>query len=340
MKTTDALIDVFRRGGLREAANAYQRATQRGPLARAGAAALENLVPVRALCTALLRYDADVGAHGIGAGSRRMLEEWGVRPRYEMHPRTWQVLAEEPFLAFGNHACGLEPALFNALLVREDVYFLAGDFVASVGPHLARMVLPLARTGGGGPAPRGVRDRTLAAVEQAVWPVRDDFAARRANAAQLACAARLIAGEGGGVHLFPSGSLQQDAPWRPGAGHLVRLLLRARAAEPGGRPVHLVPMVYGVRDAHLLASRLPGPRSALRAAARLRLAYADPGPYVYADAPVPLDALTPAGPTGAATAVELTARLHRIWAEARDNAARAIPGWRAAPAELRPEGTR
>lgn len=331
----DEMIDAFHRDGLRAATDVYLRATRRGPLSRAGARIVESVLPVTELCTALLRYDAAIGTWGVGPGSRAMLEEWDLQPRCELHPDTWRVLDHEPFLAFGNHACGLEPALFNALLTRTDIHYLAGDFVARVGPNLARVVLPLARPDSPAPTPAGLRARALDAVERALWPARDDFAARRANAAQLARAGRLIGSGGAGVHVFPSGSLHPGAPWQPGIGHLVRSLARARGTQSSTRPIHLIPMVYGVRDAHLLAARVLGAHPGMRAAARLRLAVRDPGPYVYADAPVPLDVFLPPGDPLPPPAV-LAERLRELWLRARAGADRAIPGWRSAGSVLGP----
>src|SRR5450631_2207247 len=68
-------------------------------------------------------------SRGLGPGSRQALERWNLFARLEMHGAARHVLQNGPFLAFGNHPAGVEVAFFNALLDREDVFFLGGAHV-------------------------------------------------------------------------------------------------------------------------------------------------------------------------------------------------------------------
>ncbi|MEO3923320.1 hypothetical protein ABGB07_05605 [Micromonosporaceae bacterium B7E4] len=321
--STDQLIAAFHDGGLSTALSEYQRQRWRRP----GLAALEAFVPLGDIGAELVRFTAEIARDGVGPASRAALHRWQLEPRFELHPAAWARFDQGAFLAFGNHVAGIEAALFGAAQTRPDVYHLAGAFVATACPELGDRLLLLQHAGPrrtGRQAP--LRERALAAVEDAVWPPRPESA--RDNLGTLARAAELIADHGAGVHVFPAGSMHRDAPWQPGIGWLVRRLLWRRPEQP----VALLPVVYGLSDAHLAASALFRRRPHVRGLARLVLALVGGPPYLYAPAPVPLDAF---GVRAGATSREVTEALFALWTTARAEAARAIPGWRDAAAAFR-----
>jgi hypothetical protein len=323
---------VLRDDGLVTAYEAYQELQLSKVRFRLISGIVEIFLPVSHICRELLYFDRQVQERGPGPASRVALGRWHVQPRYELAGAAWRVLADEPFLAFGNHVTGLEPALFSALLARDDVFHLAGSFVARIGPGIGPFILPLHRRGLNGreAASAGIRNRVLNKVDSIVWPPSADYQASRQNLAMLSHAADLIA-NGGGVHVFPSGSMLAEAIWQPGIGHLVRQL--AQRARGGSRPVYLVPLVYGVCDAHVVASRLYPRRSVLRLASRLQVALSLGPPYVYAPPPINLadlgiDARTPAN--------AITARLFELWTRAQADARHTIVRWPKVAPHLRP----
>jgi hypothetical protein len=224
--------------------------------------------------------------------------------------------------------------MFGALLTRDDVVYLAGSFVAHLGPGINASVLPLHRTGPSvhAPAARDLRTRVLNRVDTILWPARSDFQARRENLATLRRAADVIT-QGGGVHLFPTGSMSAAAAWQPGIGHLARLL--AHRPSQDGRPVYLVPLVYGVSDAHVEASRIFPRRSLTRLAGRLQVGLLAGPPYVYAPPPVDLSDLdiTPRTP-----APVITRMLFEVWEQARADAERTFARWPNLAPHLQPHG--
>lgn len=314
------LADAFLERGLDDALALHAELRRRDRSFGLASRAVELAVPVRDIGAELLRVDRDIGELGLGAAFRGALGRWGVVPRYEIPGATWRVLRDEPFLAIGNHVNGLEVAMFSALFTRRDVYHLAGSFVGSVGPHISRLILPLHSTGEQTP-PHGARDRLFHSIGSLVWPVRAGGGALRENYATLQRAADLIACDGAGVQVFPAGTVSRGAAWLPGAGHLVKQILRRQEES---RPVSLVLFTYGVSDVHLLASALFRRRPLLRAAARMRIATWLGAPYVYASPPLPLASL---GITARTPAAEVTASLFRKWSELDAAARHAIPRW-------------
>jgi hypothetical protein len=311
---------AYAEGGLRTAHDRYQRARRERLRLRLLAAGIEALLPVSRLCAELLYYDEVIGTHGTGGGSRLALDRWGLTPRYELAGGAWRALSDGPFVAFGNHVTGVEAALFNSLFARCDIAHLAGTFIGRVGANLGRLVLPVHNTDDRVRyVPTSRRGRGLAAVEALIWPHRDDFAAKRENLATLRRTADMVVTGRAGVHLFPAGSMDRQAPWRSGIGHLVRYMLRIDGAEQ----VRLVPLVYGITDAHLLASRLFR-RHPVRLLGRLRRLPYPPAPYVYAPEPMGLCDL---GFDGRTPPERITGVLHERWVRARGQAATALAGW-------------
>lgn len=312
------LAQVFLERGLAEALDCYQALRRRDWPFRLASGAVESVLPLQHIGDELLRLDQEIGAAGLGPASRALLARWGLAPRYELPGETWRVLRDGPFLAIGNHVNGLEVAMFCALFSRPDVYHLAGSFVGMVGPHMSERILPLA-----GPGRReqrgGMRTWTLDRIEAMIWPAPSG--SMRANLAVLSRAAGLVAEQGAGVQVFPTGSMNPRASWLAGVGHLAKQIARRQSAQ---RPVSLVFFAYGVRDAHLASSRLFARRPVTRGAARLLVDGWLGPPSVYASPPIPIGSL---GITARTSPPAITALLHQRWLELEADARRAMPAW-------------
>lgn len=326
MGQLDVLASAFREGGLRPALAVHRLLHRRSLRYAIAAAPIEASIPIEDVCTELTRLGDEVARLGIGPACRVAMRRWEIDPVVVVHPRVWDLMEESPFLAFGNHVTGLEAAVFSSLAARPDLYHLAGTFVATASPGLASVLLTLDNPADDAPAPgRPLRERMLRAVEEAIWPRPADGGGPRRNLATLRRAADLISG-GAGVHMFPAGAMHPGSPWQPGLGWLVRRL----RSEPAGDVPSVVPLVYGMSDAHLAASALFRRRPWIRALARAVVELSGPL-SLYAPAPVRVDRLG-IGPHS--TSGEVTATLHDLWRSAHAEAARAIPRWRRAPAVL------
>jgi hypothetical protein len=362
MSHLDALAAAFHDGGLPAALATHQRQRRSSLRYAAATAPLDACVPLADVCDQITRLGDDAVRRGLGPAARAALRRWELDPVVVVHPRAWELLEKGPFLAYGNHVTGLEAAVFSSLSDRPDLYHVAGTFVAAAAPGLAPMLLtvggparddrsgerrtkrndepgerqaarndepgerqaaedaePFRRRAVRDGGRRPVRERLLREVERAVWP-----ASPRGNLGTLQRAAELI-GDGAGVHVFPAGTMHPGSPWQPGAGWLVRRLLRERHGA------YLFPVVYGISDAHLAASALFRRRPVTRALARAAVALTGPL-SIYVPAPVRIGRL---GAEPQDSSRVITELLLGRWRAARAEAAAAIPGWRAAPATLR-----
>jgi len=240
-----------------------------------------------------------------------------------MHGSAWTVLESRPFLAFGNHPAGIEVAFFNALLNRDDVYFVAGDFAKHAFPTMVGQVVAVdnATARVHADSPPGMRDRFLHGVETPLSKRGDPPAAKVQNQRAIERVAELIGHQGAGVHLFPAGSSRSEASWRRGIGQIVGDLVRRGSSAA---PVSLVPVVYDVRKLHLMASALFPRQSPLRRLAQVRVWSWTGPPSVFVPRPVPLGEL---GLDGTESPEVVTGVLHELWKSTASQAQAAIPRW-------------
>jgi hypothetical protein len=322
--TVGQLAEDYRQRGLAEAVARFESMRLEDPRLRLGTDCLEHVVPLRRLADEFLYYADVIGREGLGPGSRSALERWNLFPRVEMHGAASQVVANEAFLAFGNHPAGIEAIFFVALLRREDVYFFGGSHIKQISPSLARKVIAIDNTTARVRARRRVTlsDRFAHGVGELVWAPSDDNTARARNSNAVERAAKLIGVERAGVHIFPTGSMDPGAGWQRGIGRIVRELLRDESIPTSS--VFLVPVVYDVSSVHVMASAMFPPRSALRWLAQLRVWTWTGPPSVFVPRPVALGELK----LDAGESPEVITRaLHEIWQAASTQARAAIPRW-------------
>ena len=316
------LAEEYRQRGLAEAVARFESMRVEDPRLRRGTDCLEHVVPLRRLADEFLYYADVIGREGLGPGSRTTLERWSLVPRVEMHGAASQVVANEAFLAFGNHPAGVEMIFFAALLRREDVYFLGGLHLKHISPTLARNVIAIDNTAARVRARRHLRlrDRFVHGVERQVWAPSDDDTARARNSDAVERTAKLIGVERAGVHIFPTGSMDPGAGWQRGIGRIVRELLRNESIPTSS--VFLVPVVYDVSRVHVMASAMFPSRSALRWLAQLRVWTWTGPPSVFVTRPVALSELK----LDAGESPEVITRaVHQIWQAASTQARAAIP---------------
>ena len=317
----EEVADAYSENGLAEAIGAFESARLGDRRLRLTMECVERVISLRRLAGELLHFGEMIERLGLGPGSRHVLDRWGISPRIEMHGAAWQVLAREPFLAFGNHPAGLEGVLFSSLLDREDVYFLAGSHVKQVSSAIGEKVIEVTDTGSkrdyGRSGPAG---RLLRGVRQTVWRVNGAGASDNTRAIERA--AWLVGENGAGLHVFPAGTMEPGAPWRRGIGRIAAELIRRPGTDPSS--VFVVPVVYGVGLVHPLASGLFAPRSALRMLAHVRM-WTWTGPaWVFIPAPVRLSEL---GLDGTEPPEAITDELHDLWLLASTEARTAIGRW-------------
>jgi len=318
----DEIATCYRADGLAAALDAVASLRSRRRTFRLAAGAVEAIFPVQRVAVELLEYSELVGLHGLGKGSRQALVGWGVSPRVEASGSAWRVLADEPFLAFGNHPTGVEGALFSALLRREDVFFLAGSHVAQLAPSLASKVLPIERTRQEQRSSDALpRSRSpVHALSQKLWAPGGLTAAKQ-NREALDRAAQLVAEESAGVHVFPSGSTRTDG-WRRGIGRIVCEITKMGDSATGR--VFLVPVVYGVRPAHLMASKLFPAWSAAHVLSQALVWSSLGPPWIFIGHPRALSSL---GLTRSTSPREATSAMSQLWSSAAAEAHASMPRW-------------
>jgi hypothetical protein len=164
-----------------------------------------------------------------------------------------------------------------------------------------------------------------------LWASDESFAAKRGNLTALKRAAELVGREGGGLHVFPSGSTQ-TTEWRPGLGAIVSSL--ASIVREVGTSVFLVPVVYEVRHVHLVASKLFPAYSAARWFGHARVWVSAGPPSVFVGRPL---ALADLGIDESTSAREVTNVIRDLWLGAAADAKRSMPRWSVfRRADLRP----
>lgn len=200
---------------------------------------LDRLYPIRALLDIIGHLDPLIGAEGLPAGSRWLLDTQVVNWTADLPPATREVLASEPALIYGNHPSMLTPFLVAAHVDRPDLRILSASFMPRLLPSYAAYALPIElpldqgweqfRRGG---LQRVVVAHVIGLLQDSV--PRDE--AREANRRALTSAVEHIR-RGGCVLIAPSGGSKRHSPWHPGIGHIVKSL----AQEAGEREAFLVP---------------------------------------------------------------------------------------------------
>jgi 1-acyl-sn-glycerol-3-phosphate acyltransferase len=207
---------AYRAGGVRALSEAH-RAAAASPAYRLSVRGLDALFPLSRVLQIAADFDDLVRDLGLRRAAGRVLDQLGIARRTRAHP---DVRSNAPALLCCNHPSVLAPLLLASAVDRDDLAIVAMDYLAALGPHVGRHVLPIARAYRIDPwtelraGPSGLLADL--AIEFFV-PRQERSAARRHNRATLGRAAEHVR-RGGAVAIFPQGGA--GGRWLPGVGAL------------------------------------------------------------------------------------------------------------------------
>src|SRR5579859_1485422 len=313
------LYNAMQSGDLRAFMREYKTLQYNSLIFRVSSRMFETFVPITYMCREGLAWERATEKFGYAQAARKMLERWDLDIRYALGSHTLQVLESEAFLSYGNHTSGFEHFPFDALFQREDVYHVAASFIGKLGPALGKRLIYVQNTVERTSA-KNWQEKIADMIGDFVWPTTTDRSHMRSNLEALKLAANKIAKEGGGVNVFPTGSVKPSAEWQSGLGWIVKQIL----SQPQTRKIYIVPIVYGLSPIHILASEFLPSLHLIKLLAQVETRLFEPSPYVFVPRAIALEDL---GVSRSDTANEITLRLKDIWREVYQTATKKFTKW-------------
>ncbi len=199
------------------------------------------ITPLLTITKDLERLVGEVGVHG---ASRVILARLPVPWEVTMPSCGELEIRTGSMIVYGTHGSILTPILLAAAIDRPDLKMVAADYIAKLGPNIARCSFPVyaampvtvKRA-----SDEGLVPRVMGWIASKSAGGSDRDAARRRNRESLRRAAEHVR-QGGGLIIAPE-SRNRREPWRAGLGTLVADL----AHDAGRRPTYLVP--WSIRGA-------------------------------------------------------------------------------------------